>query len=235
MKRIIKTMTRNSMMLITLLSFSFVLLTSCTNDRGNMNGNQGPAPKPFQTSEEAVAQGKKDLMEALRLNPELKMGFDAAQLEKSQPEPALSVTDIDFQKLLQADNPDSLDKLAGTSRGNTTPLAVDGRVIGMIETRKDAEGWRVSAIGNQAVGNDLNAIKGSGFGKGKLSYFEVPNLNVRIYAVSVDGKEGYLTDYNGFSLQKPATIAELVPQLRRDALEFQRQYGDKLKDQKLTK
>ena len=43
---------------------------------------------------------------------------------------------------------------------------------------------------------------------------------------------GYLTRYDG---QRTVGIEELLPRLRQDALEFQKLYGDQLKEQKLVK
>ncbi|MBC7990903.1 MAG: hypothetical protein H7Y19_15170 [Luteimonas sp.] len=206
---------------------------SCSRDR-DMSQANGQAPH-FQTSEEAVAQGKKDILEVLRISPEVKLGMDAAQVERSTPDQALSVIEVDFQKLLEAGSADSLRRLAGDSKGNATPLLVDGQVIGLIETSKGAKGWSVSAIGNQLLEDDLNAIKATPFGTSKLDYFEVPNIQARIFEVSTGGKAGYLTRYDGFSLQRTIGIEELLPRLRQDALEFQKLYGDQLKEQKLVK
>jgi len=206
---------------------------SCSRDR-DMSQANGQAPH-FQTSEEAVAQGKKDILEVLRISPDVKLGMDAAQVERSTPDQPLSVNEVDFQKLLEAQNADSLQRLASPSKGNATPLLVDGQVIGLIETSNNAKGWRVSAIGNQVLEDDLNAIKATPFGSGKLEYFEVPNIQARIFAFSNAGKIAYLTRYNGFSLQRPVGIEDLLPRLRQDALEFQKLSGDQLKEQKLVK
>ena len=155
---------------------------SCSRDR-DMSQASGQAPH-FKTSEEAVAQGKKDILEVLRISPDVKLGMDAEQVERSTPDQPLSVNEVDFQKLLAAQNADSLRRLASASKGNATPLLVDGQVIGLIETSNSATGWRVSAIGNQVLEDDLNAIKATPFGTGKLEYFEVPNIQARIFAFS---------------------------------------------------
>ncbi|TWT19078.1 hypothetical protein FQY83_11965 [Luteimonas marina] len=198
--------------------------------------NQDNPTQRFGTSAEAVEQGKRDLQEALRLNPAINLGVDEAQVGKSSAGQALAVTEVDFQKLLSTEGAVSLASLAGASRGNTTPLLDDGRVISLVETSSDAGGWKVSAIGNQAVREELNQIRATPYGGGELAYFEVPNLDARIYATTLeDGSTGYLTGYDGFSLRQPVAIEELLPRLRRDALEFQERHGEELKRGKLVR
>lgn len=219
------------------LTAAALVLFSAASCSRNKDMNQGsPSPPHFQTSEEAVAQGKRDLLEALRLNPGINLGVDAAQVEKSAPDQPLAITEVDFQKLLEAQSVDSLQSLAGASRGNATPLLADDQVVSLVETSNDARGWKVSAIGNQALREELNQIRATPYGAGKLEYFEVPNLDARIYAATLeDGKTGYLTSYGGLSLRQPVGIEELLPRLKHDALEFQKRYGDELKRGKLVK
>lgn len=214
----------------TLILFSTI---SCSTDR-DMSEPGKPAPR-FPTSDEAVAQGKRDLLEVLRLSPDVQLGMDTAQVESSTLDQPLSVVEVDFRKLLEAENADNLQQLAGGIKGNATPLLVDGQIIGLIETSNDGNGWSVSAIGNQALKEDLNAIKATPFATARLDYFEIPNLDARIFATTVDGNVVYLTRYDGFSLQRPVAIEALLPRLRQDALEFQRLYGDRLKEQQLVK
>lgn len=220
-----------------LIAAALVLFSAASCSRNKDMNPGSPASSPhFQTSEEAVAQGKRDLLEALRLNPGINLGVDAAQVEKSTPDQPLAIAEVDFQKLLATESADGLHGLAGANRGNATPLLADGQVVTLIETGSDARGWKVFAIGNQALREELNQIRATPYGAGKLEYFEVPNLDARIYATTLeDGKVGYLTSYGGFSLRQPVGIEELLPRLRQDALEFQKRYGDELKRGKLVK
>lgn len=206
---------------------------SCSRDRG-MNTPGKPAPQ-FASSEEAAAQGRRDLLEALRLSPDLRLGVERGQVEQSTAAPAIPVTDIDFGKLLATDGVADLEQLAAGERGNATPLQVAERVVATIETSRDGAGWRVSAIGNQSMTQELNAIRDGGFDTGGIRYFEVPNIDARIYALSATEQAQYLTSYGGFSLRQPVTIEQLLPRLRQGAAEFQRLYGDELKKGKLVK
>lgn len=218
------------------LAAAALVLCSAASCSGSRDMNQDSPSQRFATSEEAVEQGKRDLQEALRLSPGINLGVDEAQVGKSSAGQALAVNEVDFQKLLSAEGADSLESLAGASRGNTTPLLSDGQVISLVETSSDARGWKVSAIGNQAVREELNQIRATPYGGGELAYFEVPNLDARIYATTLeDGSVGYLTGYDGFSLRQPVAIEELLSRLRRDALEFQERYGEELKRGKLVK
>lgn len=214
----------------TLISFT---TASCSQDRG-MSQPGGTTPR-FETSEAAVAQGRRDLLEVLRVSPDLELGMDPAQVERATSAPPLTVVEIDFRKLLQADGITDLQQLAVGERGTATPLVADEQVIALIETSRDAGGWRVAAIGNQPLKEDLNAVRSLGFGAGEIRYFEVPNLEARIFAVQVEGQTRYLTRHRGFSLRQPVDLETLLPRLRADAAEFERLYGDKLKGQKLVR
>lgn len=222
------TVTRAGLALATLVMVS---AASCSRDR-DMPPTSSPAPQ-FQSSDEAVAQGKRDLLDILRSNRGLNLGVDAAQLERAMPAAPLRVVEIDFAKLLAADNAMPLQEL-GSSRGNATPLQVDGQVVALIETDSISDRWRVSSIGNQALQEDLNQID-PGVRSGVLDYFEVPNLDARIFAATIDGQVRYLTRHAGFSLRQPLSIEELLPRLKADALEFQRLYGEQLKEGRLVR
>lgn len=213
-----------------------LVLCSAASCSGGKDMNQDKPPQRFENSGEAVAQGKRDLQEALRLNPGISMGVDEAQVGKSSVGEPLVVNEVDFQKLLSAEAAGSLQPLLGASRGNTTPLVLDGQVISLVETSSDANGWKVSAIGNHAVREELNQVRATPWGGGKLEYFEVPNLDARIYAATLeDGSVGYLTSYGGFSLRQPVAIEQLLPRLREDALAFEQRHGEELKRGKLVK
>ncbi len=220
-----------------LLSFSFIFLTSCNNvERGPVNNTEGQS-KPFASSGEAVLQGKKDLAELLKARTDLNLDVDAAQVEKSQPDQGMEMFEVDFQKLLQAEPTAGLDKIANASKQNATPLSVDNQVIGIINTRQDGDGWKISGISNPIIRKDLNEIrKARAEYKGtKINYFDVPNIDARVYSVSVDGQDRYLTNYDGFSFEKPVSIAELLPRLKEDALVFEKLYGERLRKEKLVK
>ena len=237
MKTINRMITKKMMRTLVLLSFSFVFFTACDKaERGSVNNSEGQ-PKSFASSGEAVQQGKKDLTELLRIRNDLKLEVDAALVSKSLPEQGLEVFEVDFKKLLQADGVTGLEQVAGAEKGNTTPLSYDNQVVGIIDTRKDADGWRVSAISNQTVKKDLNEIRKlhADLMKRKMSYFEVPNIQARIYSVSIDGQNQYVTNYDGFTFDKPVSISELLPKLREDAQAFEKIYGEALRSQRLVR
>jgi hypothetical protein len=219
------------------ISCSFICFTSCNSvERETVNTTEG-RPKPFASSADAVQQGKKDLEDLFKVRSDLNLGVDASQIKKSQSGRGMDFFEVDFRKLLQAESISGLDKLVDAPKGNITPLSVDKLVIGVIETRQDADGWRVSALSNPAIKEDLNEIRkvhADSIGS-KMSYFEIPNIQARIYSISLDGQIHYLTNYDGFSFEKPVSFSQLLLKLKEDAQRFEKLYGEKLKRQKLVR
>jgi hypothetical protein len=191
----------------------------------------------FASSGEAVQQGQKDLIELLRIRSNLKLGVDATLVSQSLSEQSLENFEVNFKKLLQAEGVTGLEQVAGAGKGNITPLSVDNQVVGIIETRKDGDRWMISAISNQTVKKDLQEIRRlhPDLAKSKMSYFEVPNIQARIYSVTIDGQNKYITNYDGFAFGKPVSISELLPKLRLEAQAFEKKYGEALRKQRLVR
>lgn len=220
-----------------LISFSFAFISSANGqEKAHMNNSEG-IPKIFSTSEEAVQQGKKDLLALFSFKHDLNVGLDSSQIEETSLGKAIESFDVDFQKLIKESDVTGLNELAGASKGNITPLMLGHEVVSVIDTRKDEDGWKVSGLTNPTVTNDLNQILEAHLRRGveKMSYYEVPNIHARIYSTSIEGETRYFTNYDVFSFDKPISILELLPKLREDAQNFEKLYGEILKEKHLVK
>ena len=219
---------------ILLLFLVPILLYSCTEKVTMNNPEQGEIKEnKYPSSEEAVLKGKNDLLTLLK-NKDLNINIDAAALERSNPAPAISVFEVNFDRLVQSQS-DSLVAISEDSRKLNTPLVNDNKVIAVITTSKIDKGWQLNEITNPSLSNDLNEIRTSFQMEVPIAVYEIPNINATLYEAKMDGRSMYFTNYNGQSLRQPVPGDSLMKQLRADAQIFQRKYGEELKKGKLVR
>ena len=63
----------------------------------------------------------------------------------------------------------------------------------------------------------------------ELTIIEVPNLRATVYRY----KEKHFTSYNGRSVREALSESNLMKLLKVDAVQFQKKYGDKIKNGRL--
>jgi len=221
-----------------LLIIPFWLSSCSSNNSGGMSSENQPA-KYFATADEAAQQAKSDFLEVLRMDKGLNLGVDAASLERSAPQPAISTPEIDFGKLLEADPSKATFEQLGIPTDNIIiPYTLEGRVITAVSIGKDDKGWRVAGLGDEQTSTELSAVH-QAIGQGdqfRITRYEVPNIQAIIYEVRADTSFKYYTNFKGmFKLEEPANKAELLKVLQAEAMDFQRQFGDQLKKGKLLK
>jgi len=146
--------------------------------------------------------------------------------------------DLNFNNLLRADTSITLNRMADSKEKNQLfPLYIDTRIITLVELRKEEKGWLIAGFSSLGIANELNAIIQSfqNLDKIRISIYEVPNLKTNIYEVQIDNQTLLFTNYkNIFSLKEPVSSARIMSILRDDALRFQKEFGEKLKKEKLA-
>ena len=194
-------------------------------------------PQHFASQEESVRKAMADFLEVLRSGADVQMGVDVATLERAQPGPAVRRVDLDFARLLAADTATSFDQLVAGERNLVVPLMADGRVATIVEIVRDEAGWRVVGLAGQDIASDLSAVLGvAADTAARVTLYEVPNLQARVYGVQTAAGERLFTDYQGrFSVRQGVDAATLLPVLRADAQTFERTYGDSLRTGRLLR
>jgi len=224
----------NRFVYLTLLAFIALASTvSCGVINSKDDNSPGSPDKLFATSAAAAQKGKNDLLALVNYKEKYNISLNRAEIEKSTLGQEVEVYDVIFPKLLNAEEGSDLAAFVDQPRGILTPLVVDSKTIGAIETKKEGEQWALSAISNPTAVDDLNKI-GANRASGKIKYYEIPNINARVYAVSVEGNTQYFTNYKDFNYEKPVSMSELLPTLREDAQRFDQAYGKILKEKKLV-
>ena len=213
-----------------------LFLSACSkNSTMNTNNNDPVKENNFNSSEEAVNKGKNDLISLVKNNREFNLGLDLAALEKSMPGKAVSEGIMSFDRLLQY-RQDSISALVEDSRRLSTPLVAENNVVSIIGTTKTEKGWQLGALGNKSLTADLTELRNhTSLEQAQISRIEVPNLQAVIYEVTNGRQKQYFTTYGGRSLQRSVNPSELMKQLQADAVSFQREFGDQLKNNRLVK
>jgi hypothetical protein len=224
-------------LIYTVFTLALLCGTACQQNRGHMddnngNNNQGPT---FSTAEEAANKAKADLLEVLRSGKSINLGLDSAAVSRSQPSTPLKQYQLTFDKLLSADSA-GFANMKQDEKATVVPLTDNNDIVTIAEVAKNDKGWRVTAVANKEISEDLNAIRKSigDTAKGEITIYNLPHTATKVYGVKRGDAEIFYTSYPGFSIRQGVPESSLLPLLRRDALEYRRKFGDDLKNQKLV-
>ena len=182
-----------------------------------------------RSQNEAIEKGKSDLVQILsESGKDFNFGLSADEVKRSKPAAAIPFKDLSFDRLLKYEGQE-VSSLLGKTQKLVVPLVDGTRVITTISIAETSrQNYKVSELINQNYQNDLNQlpaeIRRSGFSGINIVY--VPNLNTIIYMQ----KDVIYSSYRGNSLQKGLPAEEVMKTLQEAAVEFQRKYGDKLKE-----
>lgn len=197
-------------------------------------------PPSFSTAEEAANDAKSNLLTVLRTRKNINLGLDEAAVEKSQPGKPIRHYQITFGELVSADA--TIFTKARNEIATVVPLVADNKVVTIAAVGKDAAGWSVASVVDKGISDDLNQLQrvNQDASQGPVTIYDLPHSSVRIYAVtkaggSVEaGAATFYTNYPGFSMQDGIAAERLLLALQRDAVEFQRKYGDEIAKQTLV-
>lgn len=210
-------------------------LSSACQDRGGSDMTP-TKPQTFTDAAQAVAQAKSDLASLLRDQKDLNLGVDLASVEASQAGRPVRRVEIDFDKLLVSDAVTEFGSLVKSERDTVVPLVAQGKVATVVEVAGEGQQWRIVGLGGKDIADDLNAVRAASAGAEDITLYEVPNLQARVYGVRAGETEQLFTNYGGrLSIQQAVDAATLIPMLRADAIEFQKTYGDAVKEKKLVR
>ena len=193
------------------------------------------ASKSFATPEEAAAQARNDLIGALEANKELNLGIDLARLRESRPGKFIRYAEVDFEKLLTSKPVTSLSELIKTDKSLITPFVTGNDVVGIAEVAKVSDGWKIIALGNKKISDDLNSAKAVLGEKSAATLYDVPNLQLSIFGVKENSDERYFLEFDQFSLKEGVPVSAFFPLLQEKARQFDKQFGDQVRRQKLVK
>lgn len=195
-------------------------------------------PQYFEKPEEAVKKAQSDLLEAMKVGKnEFNFGIDPRELKEAQIGPMIQNYELNFDALLKADQTVALSELVDKVKNQLVPLHIQNRVITVVELKKEEKGWIITGFSSLGIAEELNYILQpvKNLVNVQIRKIEVPNLNVNIYEVQINGEILLFTNYNNvFSLNKPITSEQLMPILKEEAYRFNKEFGKTLKKEKLV-
>jgi hypothetical protein len=173
----------------------------------------------------------------LKSDQKIDLGLNVETVENATPGPVYSYMDLDFQKILKADTSMMMRDLAAQERSRIVPLINRENVVTVVQLTRADEGWKIMSLVDKKITQDLNVIQKTLQRKVEdMVIFDIPNLQGTIYQVGLREDLVYFTDYSEkFSMRDGVKSTDLIPLLREDALRFQREYGDLLKDEDLLR
>lgn len=207
------------------------IVPSCSGQRDEA---ARPAPT-FKTPEAAAEAALRDLREVLQAQRAVNLDIDPEKLSTATAGDLMEYRLIDFDKLLAADSVHSLEELVASTKGMIVPFISGDEVVAVAQVGRTTDGWRVSELGNKSLRTMLNQMHAPAPSDFRMTFYEVPNLQILIAAVQGGGDEQYFLHYQQFTPEKPAPIAEFYPLIRDEAVRFDKEFGDELKREKLVK
>jgi hypothetical protein len=226
-----------NLILIILAVFLAVSVISCKKETTIEKVTQQKT-QYFQTLDEASKKAKSDLLEILKMEKDIKLNIDVKELEQSNPQGSVKHYSVDFNKFISGDSLRDLKAISTDDGVSIVPFVYENRIIASAFVNKDKNGWAVGGLSNDKITDDLNKIKQilKETPKFEINYFEVPNIDAHIYQAADNSSVRYFADYKDvFNVQKEVKFPEIVNVLKRDAIEFQKKYGEELKKGKLVK
>ena len=218
---------------ILLLSVIFIFY-SCTNKEGEGEGEMNEQ-KTFSTPEDAAAKAKNDLIQVLETNKEIDLGIDVTRLRESELAGLVRYVEVDFRKILTTDSVRSLSEIVAYKKSMIAPFVLKNNVVGIAEIGEVDKGWKIIGLGNKALTEDLNITRVALDKSTVVTVYEVPNLQLTIYGVRKDVAETYFLNFGKYTLRDSVAISDFYPTIHENALRFQKEFGDKLKKEKLVK
>lgn len=212
-------------------------LTACQDNKNNSTTNSSAHQEPtyFANAAAAAKQAKADLQAIIESDKKVNLNIDAAALKRAEEEGQLDVLHIDFDQLLAGDSSNVL-QTATDAGSSYVPFVADGKVIAVANIRKQDKGFSIGMLGNNKISKDLQQIREIMGTTSGIKIYQVPNINAIVYEAGQEGKLLYFTDYRGqFTLTAPTSWERISSVLLKDALTFQRTYGDRIKKEKLVK
>ena len=191
----------------------------------------------FSTQQEAANKAKSDLLVVLRTRKEIALGLDQQSIEKSQPAAPITQYQITFEDLSSADTFAALNR---NELATVVPLVADDTVATIAEVAKDERGWKATSIADKSLSSELDIVRKTAGPQASIVIYNLPHSGTKVYAVTQPGAAEpsailLYTDYTGLNLREAVSAERLLSVLKQDAAEFQRLYGEDLKNRKLVR
>lgn len=213
-----------------------ILAVSCTevdNDTNNSDNGEGSNnPTSFSSPQEAASAAQKDMLVAMK---EVNFGISENDLRNAQPGTPLQKTTINWDNLLQADSNTTISAIATNDQHTVVPLVNGNNVVTIVSLIDKGGEYGIGGMGDKQLSSELNMVwrLAEQQTTNNIRIYSIPNLNAIVYEVMRDDEPFYFTSYDGNSLRQALNAPELIDVLRKDALRFQKEFGNQLKDNNL--
>lgn len=178
-----------------------------------------------------IEKGKSDLVKVLeQTKGEYNFGLTVDEVNRSNTGSPIEYKEMNFNSLLNYKSGD-ITPLLGETQKWVVPFMINNKVITTISLGESKGKYSVIELINHRYHNELGQLPTnlrSSKMKG-LTMVYVPNLNTIAYIM---GTKVY-TAYGGNSIRDGISVQSFLNILKKDAIEFQRKYGDELKKGRL--
>ncbi len=190
----------------------------------------------FKTPEEAALKAKENLVELIS-KKKLEINTTADEIKEAKLGSLINSYQLNFEDILKVDDSGSFDRLKKNEDFTVAPLVNQGSVLTAVQLAKRENSWIISGLTLSTIPRELQQISRliNGLDNAKIQIMVVPNIKAIIYELQRDDSKTYHTNYSDeFNISKEIPPEVLLPYLKKQAMEFNRKYGEELKRTKLV-
>ena len=117
------------------------------------------------------------------------------------------------------------------------PLVTGDSVVTIVEVNRDDKGWKVIGLAGKDIADDLSAVLrvAGNTPEAAVTLYDVPNLQTKCRRQEECDGNVFHELRRSVRHQKACQRCRAHPALKAGAIEFQRKYGDALKNQRLVR
>ena len=217
---------------IALLLLGLLVVSACSGEREARETTQA---KVFATPEEAAREAKDNLIEVLETHKDINLDIDVSKLRESELASVMRYVLVDFDRMLSADSVASLSAIIASEKSVVAPFIRGNEIVAVAEVAQVSSGWKVAVLGNKAIRDDINRSRAALRENATVMIYEIPNLQLMVYGVRENGRETYFLNFEQFTTAEAVAIEAFYPRMRERAIQFDKDFGDQLRKEKLLK
>lgn len=214
-------------------ALAVVMIIGCANmsDKNDAPQENEGQKNEYNSAKDAAMAAKEDMVKAME---QVDFGVDRNKLSDAVPGEPITTYMIKWDELLNASQGSTPAKLSVAESIVIVPLQNGEEVVTVISLDNRKGSYKIAGIGDQQIAYELDAIRrvDNQSTESTIRIYKVPNLNAIIY--EVDKTQTYYTSYSNNPIRKGMKADDIIPVLKVEAQEFQKNYGDQLKEGKLV-
>lgn len=215
---------------------SVASLTGCS--AGSQTANEGAA-NAMQTADEAAQKVIASLPQLINESNYRTMGFASLdEVKSARLGTSVQKRQIAYQTMVGYKDGSSIDQLfvTGAPAVRVFPIQVGDSVRATASVSQQDSSWRIGSIGDTPIAELFTA---AGADRSSLELVSIPGLNLEFGSIRRNGQAMLIPAQDVPETQivkgRAINVVEAVPQIAAYARDFDRKYGEQIRNKKLVR